>query len=140
MNSLSLAYSMRTMSITSSTNSMPEPPESLHFSSSTSYELDCSKFDCGGLSPSTPSLASLSYNSLASQESSLSQQSSSTLSSQGNINGWGSTLSRSRCVHNLSALGCSSSADVGVSTRSARDIPPYESTPNEGWGYYADTR
>ena len=140
MNSLSLAYSMRTMSITSSENSMPEPPESLH-SSYTSYELDCSKFDWGGLSPSTPSLASLSFNSLASQASSLSQQSSSTITSQGNINnGWGSTLSRSRCVHNLSALGCSSSADVGVSTRSARDIPPYESTPNEGWGYYADTR
>ena len=118
-----------------------EPPESL----TDNHSFDCSSFDFAAmttmLSPS-PSLTS-SFNSLSSQESSSSPQSPCSPPNRplGSIKGWGSTLSRSRCVNNLSSFGGGSdSADVGVCSR--RTTPAYnnKSSANDGWGYYVDTR
>ena len=117
MNSLELAYQLTRMSIDYS-SSVPTPPEmlsdaSMSYSSAGEFELDCYQFD--SMTPAS------SFNSME-QESSR--------------NGWGSNgLSRSRCAHNLSTLGSSSSAD----SLSLRQIPSHESRPNGGWGYYVDT-
>ena len=120
-----------------------EPPESL---TDDHHSFDCSSFDFAAmtttmLSPS-PSLTS-SFNSLSSQESKSSPQSPCSPPNRplGSIKGWGSTLSRSRCVNNLSSFGGGSdSADVGVCSR--RTIPAYnnKSGANDGWGYFVDTR
>ncbi|KAL7525394.1 hypothetical protein ACHAWF_001339 [Thalassiosira exigua] len=113
-----LVYQMQRMSIDSSCSSFPSPPETLSsatdihsYSSSSSdeFELDSSGFD--GFT-SSPSFAS-SANSLSSAEDNR-------------------LLSRSRCVHNLSALGRSSSSD------SFGTMQP-SSGPNKGWGYFVDT-
>ena len=125
-----------------------EPPESL----TDHHSFDCSSFDFAAMtttmSPS-PSLTS-SFNSLSSQESSIITSSSSSSPHSpcsppnrplGSIKGWGSTLSRSRCVNNLSSFGGGSdSADVGVCSR--RTIPAYnnKSGATDGWGYFVDTR
>ena len=127
-----------------------EPPESL----TDHHSFDCSSFDFAAmtttmLSPS-PSLTS-SFNSLSSQESSIITPSSSSSPQSpcsppnrplGSIKGWGSTLSRSRCVNNLSSFGGGSdSADVGVCSR--RTIPAScnnKSGAKDGWGYFVDTR
>ena len=120
-----------------------EPPESL----TDHHSFDCSSFDFAAmtttmLSPS-PSLTS-SFNSLSSQESSIISSTQSPCSPPnrplGSIKGWGSTLSRSRCVNNLSSFGGGSdSADVGVCSR--RTIPAYnnKSGATDGWVYFVDT-
>ena len=126
-----LAYQFRRISIdsvASNSSSVPPPPEMLSACNSSfdsqghGFELDCSRFDI--MAPS-PSIAS-SYNSQMSQASY-----SSSLSSQSNTG-----FSRSRCVHNLSSLGGSSSADhSGV-----RSTMQTSSSPNDGWGYFVDAR
>eukprot|EP00571_Detonula_confervacea_P006555 CAMPEP_0172329858 /NCGR_PEP_ID=MMETSP1058-20130122/61097_1 /TAXON_ID=83371 /ORGANISM="Detonula confervacea, Strain CCMP 353" /LENGTH=125 /DNA_ID=CAMNT_0013047051 /DNA_START=121 /DNA_END=501 /DNA_ORIENTATION=+ len=123
MNSLEITHQLRRIFMDSKHCASP-PPESLS-SSLCPHELDRSGLD--GMSPS-PSLAS-SYNSLSSQES------QSSYASRGVSTGLCSTLSRSRCVNNLSSL-CSTSSEC---TSSSRQIPPYESGPNEGYGYFIDT-
>ena len=106
-------------SAASSSSSVPPPPEMLSaamsLDASHEFELDCSRFDTMTMTP-TPS-----YNSLASHQS------------------HGNGLSRSRCVHNLSALGGSSSSDYSVG--SLRQESSYASGPNAGpgWGYFVDT-
>ena len=136
MNSIELAYKLGRISMDSSSSSVPPPPASLSSSSSMSsslpYELDCTRFE--GMSPS-PSLVSSSYGSLSSQEEPQGYKSQSS-SPRGMTKGWGITLSRSQCVHNLSSLGSACSE----SSTSTRQISPYGSGPNEGWGYFVDTR
>ncbi|KAL7429377.1 hypothetical protein ACHAXM_001625 [Skeletonema potamos] len=112
---------------------LPPPPESLPTNPSMlkkicpaaedEQEFDCSKF------ASPPS--SICSTTVASSVSSLSSLDSATL---GLAKGWGSTLSRSRCVSNLSALG-SVASETSISRRSS-----YESKPHEAsWGYFVDT-
>ena len=137
MNPIEFAYQFGGMSVDSSSSSVPPPPASLSSSSSASsslpYELDCTGFD--GMS-SSPSLASLSsYGSLSSQDEPQGHESQSS-SPRGMTKGWGSTMSRSRCVHNLSTLGSACSE----SSISPRQISSFGTGPNEGWGYYVDTR
>ena len=77
------------------------------------FELDCSGFD--GLGPSPSYASASSFNSLSSA------------SQRG--------LSRSRCVNNLSSLGCPSSE-----ASDARQVSShYASGPNQGYGYFVDT-
>mmetsp|Transcript_12032 Transcript_12032/g.21413 ORF Transcript_12032/g.21413 Transcript_12032/m.21413 type:complete len:139 (-) Transcript_12032:260-676(-) len=136
MNSIELAYKLGRISMDSSSSSVPPPPASLSSSSSMSsslpYELDCTGFE--GMSPS-PSSASSSYGSLSSQEEPQGYESQSSLS-RGMSKGWGSTLSRSRCVHNLASLGSTCSE----SSTSTRQVPPYGTGLNEGWGHFVDSR
>ncbi|KAL3762030.1 hypothetical protein ACHAWU_002126 [Discostella pseudostelligera] len=127
MHSFEFVYQMKRLSIDSN-DSMPSPPEMLSLSmmsSSTAdsqeYELDCSRF---ASMMQTPSF----------QSSSTHQR---TIEHRMSNESWGSSgLSRSRCVHNLSALGSATAADVSCSSRK---IPSYESSPNVGWGYFVDT-
>ena len=136
MNSIELAYKLGRISMDSSSGSVPPPPASLSSSSSMSsslpYELDCTGFE--DMSPS-PSSALSSYGSLSSQEEPQGYESQSSLS-RGMSKGWGSTLSRSRCVHNLASLGSACSE----SSTSTRQIPPYGTGTNEGYGYFVDSR
>ena len=118
----------------SSNCSLPPPPDSLPSipsqkykicpaATEDEYEFDCSKFS---LPPS-----SICSTTVASSVSSLSTLDS---SDSGLIKGWGSTLSRSRCVSNLSALG-----NVASETSIPR-IATFESNRHEAsWGYYVDT-
>eukprot|EP00585_Thalassiosira_rotula_P006231 CAMPEP_0196144336 /NCGR_PEP_ID=MMETSP0910-20130528/15965_1 /TAXON_ID=49265 /ORGANISM="Thalassiosira rotula, Strain GSO102" /LENGTH=139 /DNA_ID=CAMNT_0041405963 /DNA_START=31 /DNA_END=453 /DNA_ORIENTATION=+ len=98
------------------------------------HELDCSGFN--GMTPS-PSLVSAPDHSLSSRNCKPKMHHERT--SSGMISGWGSALSRSRCANNLASLGSSRSSRSGNST-STRQIPPYGTGPNEGWGYFADTQ
>lgn len=114
MNSLELAYQMRRLSVDSGSSSLAPPPALASSADMGSFpadfELDCSGFD--NLTPAT-SYASMSSGSLSSASH----------------NG----LSRSRCVHNLSSLGCDAAEDY-------RPVASYASRSNEpAWGYYVDT-
>ena len=107
MNSFELADQMRRISLDSACDSIPPPPLS----------LDCFGFD--------------KYNSMSSFQSNQSQASTGSLSSSRN-----KSLSRSRCVANLSAM-CSVSTEGTSLSRSS--VPLYEiSRPNEG-GYFVDS-
>jgi hypothetical protein len=127
MHSFEFVYQMKRLSI-DSIDSMLSPPEVLSLSmmsSSTAdsqeYELDCSRFASMMQTPS--------FQSSSAHQHSIERRMSNER--------WGSSgLSRNRCVHNLSALGSASAADVSCSSRK---IPSYESTPNVGWGYFVDT-
>ena len=108
MNSLELAYQMRRMALDNSCSDLPPPP----------HTLDCSGFDKFN-----------SMSSFNSYESQLSQSQGSAASFRGK------SLSRSRCVTNLSAMGSVSSEGSGL-TRSS--VPKYEAGPN-AWGYFVDS-
>ncbi len=127
-----------------SSSSLPPPPESLpsHLSRiicpvaakeghKHEFEFDSSKFD----SSCPPS--SICSTTVASSISSLSTvDTSSTMQQDITKMGWGSTLSRSRCVTNLSALGGVASETSSISRRHSSH---YESSPNEAYGYFVDT-
>ena len=137
MNTLDFTY--QTTMIGSSSSPLPPPSTSLassycdeSSSADIPYELECSKFDT--MTPSYPSLAS--FNSLSS-DISQDYPSRRPQVESGMIKGFGSTLSRSRCVHNLSSLGSVSSFERN--TRCTSSIPKYGSGPNEGYGYFVDT-
>jgi len=132
--SLDMAFRLQQLMNDSSPSncSLPPPPDSLPVDPSQTgkmcpaaedeYEFDCSKF--------AMTSSSICSTTVASSVSSLSTLDSSDF---GLIKGWGSTLSRNRCVSNLSALG---------SVASETSIPrssDYESNPNEAWGYFVDT-
>lgn len=93
-----------------------------HAATESRFELDCSRFDC--IAPS-PSFASSSRCNLSSSQAG-------SHSKRDMIKGWGSNLSRSRCIRNLSSLGSRSSSE-------SIPISPPLAGPNEGWGYYVDT-
>lgn len=131
MNSLDMSFRLQQFmndSNCSSCSSLPTPPESLPKDSSPSaaeeYEFDCTKFAILSSSTCSTTVAS-SVSSLSTQES----------LESGLIKGWGSTLSRGRCVNNLSALG-----SVASESSILRCPSGYESNPNEAsWGYFVDT-
>lgn len=137
MNSQELAYRLSRIAMDSSSGcAHPPPPESLP--SSSPYELDCSRFD------SMSSTASLSYSSFSTSSYSSSSSSRqeqpqghqlipSSPSPRGMIKGWGSAMSRTRCMNSLSSLASTSSFGSGFCSESSQP------TPNEGWGYFADT-
>eukprot|EP00584_Thalassiosira_punctigera_P009233 CAMPEP_0172534292 /NCGR_PEP_ID=MMETSP1067-20121228/6713_1 /TAXON_ID=265564 ORGANISM="Thalassiosira punctigera, Strain Tpunct2005C2" /NCGR_SAMPLE_ID=MMETSP1067 /ASSEMBLY_ACC=CAM_ASM_000444 /LENGTH=90 /DNA_ID=CAMNT_0013319069 /DNA_START=226 /DNA_END=498 /DNA_ORIENTATION=+ len=84
------------------------------------------------MSPS-PSLASLSVSSLSSKEQDETGEHASSVPSPKMLNRRsGSALSRTKGVRNLSSLG---GACVESST-AKRQIPPYGTGPNEGWGHF----
>mmetsp|Transcript_5338 Transcript_5338/g.9550 ORF Transcript_5338/g.9550 Transcript_5338/m.9550 type:complete len:140 (+) Transcript_5338:42-461(+) len=137
MNFMELAYHQFGRTSVDSSNFVPSPlaaslSSSPDMSSSLPYELDCTLFEC--MSPS-PSSASSSCGSLSSQEEPQDHEPPSS-SPRGMTKGWGSTMSRSRCVHNLSTLGSACSE----SSISARQVSSFGTGPSEGWGYYVDTR
>ena len=128
MTSLStIAYQMQVLSMANNCNdSLPPPPESLNssFTTTSSEETYPFELDCTGFVDNTSS----SYNSMQSQQS----QASSSLSQASHQ----SSMKRSHCHTNLSSLGSVSSADLGVmSLSNTRRM----SSPNDGWGYFADT-
>lgn len=121
MNSLELAYKMKYLSMDSCCG-LPPPPLS---TSSPSYELDCSRFDM------LPSSATSSVSSLSSMNQ------APTSNGRGMIKGWGSAISRSRCVDNLSSLGRSSSSDSSLSR--PRHYEANAVGPAGSWGYFVDS-
>lgn len=132
MNSLDMSFQLEQLMNDSSNCSIcsfPTPPESLPTDSSPNaaadhYEFDCTKFAILSSSTCSTTVAS-SVSSLSTQES----------LESGLIKGWGSTLSRSRCVNNLSALG-----SVASESSIQRCPSGYKSNPNEAaWGYFVDT-
>lgn len=125
MNSLEIAYQIR---ISNDSNYMSEPPKTLGSSSPQSpppcsHELDCSRFD--------------SYSSSTTSSSMYSQSSQQPYGGV-LVKGFGITLSRSRCMTNLSSLG-----NVATETSIPLQLSGpthYESGPNEGsWGYFVDS-
>lgn len=122
MNSLELSYNMKYLSMESRYGAN-QPPETLsastQSSSSQDYELDSSMFDV------------MSASSSFGSQSSLPQHNGNRM-----VKGWGSALSRSRCVNNLSSLGSASSES---SARISQPRPHNANIGSPGWGYYADT-
>lgn len=143
MNSTSsqLAFQLRLVSLDSQF-SVSEPPQSLQSSASGScYEMDCSSFD---MLPSSraPSIGSTSSSSQFQPTSHHHQHSMHYHQYQhqphqlnnGLVKGFRSTLSRSRCISDLSSLGSTSS----ISSRASQ--MHQGSSPNEGgWGYFVDS-
>lgn len=111
--------------------SIPPPPESLPMNPSKMIKIclaaeDENEFDCSKFASQPSSICS---TTVASSISSLS-----TIDSSDYGHGWGSALSRNRCVRDLSALG-SVASETSIPRRSK-----YESNPNESsWGYFVDT-
>ena len=120
-----LAYQMRRLSINSS-SSIPPPPEMLPalYSDASAGDLQGLELDCSGFDSLAPS------PSFTSSYGSLSSASDSYATSQIVGNG----LSRSRCMHDLSALGGSAFSD------GTPRVPSHASSPTAPWGYYVDTR
>ncbi|KAL7460364.1 hypothetical protein ACHAXS_000820 [Conticribra weissflogii] len=130
MNSLELAYQMKSLAM-DSRQSVPRQPETLSgnmpASSALNFQMDSSRFDM------------MSSSALSSFESPCNQSQlySSMVKGKGMSHGWGSTLSRSRCVSNLSCLG-------SVSSEGSGELPHsrlyYTSLDNgDSWGYYVDS-
>ena len=137
--SFELVHQLRRMSVRTQSTRRYRKAETLSSSSSGCEPDLCAGFDAMSstvTSPLTPSSSYISsYHSASSQISSQASQSSSTGSSSP-VN-WGRTLSRSPCIrHNLSALGSRDAA-----SESSCSYPRYQHkiSPNEGWGYFADT-
>jgi len=130
MNSLDMSFQLQQLMNDSASTycSLSPPPDSLPKDSSPNAAADQFEFDCTKFTNLSSSICS---TTVASSISSLSTQDS---MGSGLIKGWGSTLSRSRCVSNLSALG-SVASESSIPRRSG-----YESNPNEAaWGYFVDT-
>jgi hypothetical protein len=129
MNSLDLAFKMASL------DAFCEPPTT----------LDCSGFDKSSSFGSTFSFASESSQNLPSSPQHLpayqphpSMQVQQQQFNSGLVKGFGSSLSRSRCVTNLSSLG-SVASETSIPLQSSRPTH-YESGPNEGsWGYFVDS-
>mmetsp|Transcript_38969 Transcript_38969/g.81535 ORF Transcript_38969/g.81535 Transcript_38969/m.81535 type:complete len:157 (-) Transcript_38969:230-700(-) len=98
--------------------------------SSSPYELKCMKKN--GMSRS-PSLAFSSASSLSSQEETSGPETPISTMTE-NMKRMGSTLSRSRCVSNLSLLG--GACDESIAKK--RQIPSYDTGHQDGWGHYID--
>ena len=114
MNSFEIACQMRHMSLAESSNcDLPPPPMS----------LDCSGFDQFNNSMS-------SFNSFGSQFSEGSESSSPNAMSSNK-----KSLSRSRCVANLSAMGSVNSEGSSMARSSKYQLP----ASNAGWGYFVDS-
>ena len=131
--SLELANRMRIISIDSSCDVTP-PPDMLSacnmlITSTANSELDCKMFDV--------SLSSCSANSSCSDG--IQQQSRPAHEGRGMIKGWGSAISRNRCVSNLSALGSMSSESNARLTRPSSQCYGGAFGTGGSWGYYVDT-
>lgn len=129
MNSLENAYQIR---ISNDSNYTSEPPKTLGSSSPQSpppcsHELDCSRFD----SYSSSTTSSTTSSSMYSQSSQ--QPYGGVL-----VKGFGITLSRSRCMTNLSSLG-SVATETSIPLQLSGPTH-YESGPDKGsWGYFVDS-
>ncbi|KAL3797778.1 hypothetical protein ACHAWO_000395 [Cyclotella atomus] len=111
MNSLELTYQMQRMAISPACSELPPPP----------HTLDCSGFD--------------KFNSMSSFNSFESQLSQSQASVGSFTSNRGKSLSRSRCVANLSTMGSVSTEGSGLSIAF---VPKYGGGPN-AWGYFVDS-
>lgn len=134
MKSFDLAYEMKYVLADYHCSDSPSPemlPSIMRRSLDSDYELDCTRF--GGAMPSNSSESSLE------SQAGLSETPCETKTGRGLVKGWGSALSRSRCLNDLSSLG---SASSDSSTSSKRRRTSYVAGPNatrDSWGYFVDT-
>mmetsp|Transcript_27474 Transcript_27474/g.56514 ORF Transcript_27474/g.56514 Transcript_27474/m.56514 type:complete len:134 (+) Transcript_27474:120-521(+) len=130
MNSLELAYHMKSLAV-DSRDSNPQTQETLSGNmpvmAAQNFQMDSTRFDM------------MFSNTISCQESQYNQprQHHSMKREMSIRHGWSSTLSRSRCVSNLSCLGSVTSEGTSDMSHSRLDHTSFDKS--DSWGYYVDS-
>lgn len=130
MNSLELAYHMKSLAVDSrDTSSQTQETLSgnMPVLTAQNFQMDSTRFDV--MISTTISCHESQYDKPQKHHSSKRETSI--------RHGWGSTLSRSRCVSNLSCLGSVNSEGTADMPRSRLDHTSFVN--GDSWGYYVDS-